>query len=159
MYRFLEIVLNPEHIEGRKIKLMYCLFARIMLISYEVLQMLINGWDYFKSILNWLDILEVFLFLNFYLTLREHNPADDTGYMKFLYTIRTENAALILILGLNKLIFYIKVYSRLGIVIRMMTICTIELIPTILWFVLFLMLFSFSMVVLGNNCGESTEGV
>jgi hypothetical protein len=51
-------------------------------------------------------------------------------------------------LAFCKFIFYIRIYSKLGIIIRMVAECAKELIPFIFFFILFLLFFSFSLLVL-----------
>jgi hypothetical protein len=129
--------------------------ARTLLLGVEFLQLTVNGYDYFKSPMNWIDMIETVFFAFFMLTLEFIQPGWE--FSLFLLKIEHEIVLLLMIMAFNKLIVFIRTFSKLGLVIRMMVQCAIELIPFVIWFLLFLVFFSFSMIVLNNEVDNEVE--
>ena len=118
--------------------------------------------------MNWLDLLEFFCFLLFFLSedyeqdlaLENKDIEANKNFGHFIYSYSTELKFFMLCMAFNKFVYFIRIYSKLGLIMRMIYTCTIELIPFVIWFILFLLFFSFVFVILNMQCdGEVSEAL
>lgn len=55
---------------------------------------------------------------------------------------------ILIMLGFMKLMFFVRMSDKLGFLVRMIATCVIELIPFIICFIMFLLFFSFCLIIL-----------
>lgn len=110
-----------------------------------------QGLEYFESIWNWLDMSEFTLFLMFFVSM--HNFTDQ------FYEYIPEIKYIVITLSFLKIIFFSRMIESLGFILRMIFICIKELIPFIICFFLFLILFTLLLIVLNNDIDEEVDPV
>ena len=56
-----------------------CLFTQTLIFYLEYVEMKEQGWDYFKQLWNWVDILNYAFFVEFYMMRNNFVPWIDSG--------------------------------------------------------------------------------
>lgn len=127
----------------------YCIFARFFLIMIECMQVRLNGLGYFDSFWNFIDLGEFILFFLFLCS--QKGILGEILFIEGLCNYSPEIKLILVALAFVKLIFFIRIIDKFGLLVRMIATCFYALIPFIVCFMMFLFMFSFMLIVLNNQ--------
>jgi hypothetical protein len=128
---------NDESIHAAMLNL--AILPAILLFSIELVQMFNQGFSYF---IGW-NIVDFSLFVVF-------GFIEYAQYIGFDHSFQymPEAKLLLIILAFFKLLFFIRIFEEYGFLVQMIFLCVVDLIPFIMSYLIFLIVFSVCFVVL-----------
>ena len=114
--------------------LYYPFFVELVLVSYEVVQMFVNQAEYFKEVLNWVDLIKSCLFLTYFIR------------YQLSYYNDSSLLAIILFVTLLRGITYFRLFSETRYYINLLYEVLFDVIPFLI--ILYYVTIGFAMIFL-----------
>ena len=132
---------------------MIAMFPATILFSIEIIQIKEQGLSYFAG-WNLTDFTQFWVFLIITI-LNQQDIEDDQNYTLYLAELRLMLVALTMI----KLLFFVRIFEEYGFLVSMIQYCIIDLIPFLVSYMLFLIIFSMLYTVLRMEPDPETAGI